>query len=39
MNEYRNKAERMDRLIGEVEGQGRVRRRLDEFGDLLGLVA
>ena len=27
----------MDQLLGE-EGQGRVRRRLDQFGDLLGLV-
>ena len=37
MEEYRKKADEMDRLLGE-EGQGRVRRRLDEFGDLLGLV-
>ena len=37
MGEYQEKAEKMDRLLGEV-GQGRVRRRLDQFGDLVGLV-
>ena len=37
MDEYREKADNMDRLLGE-EGQGRVRRKLDQFGDLLGLV-
>ena len=37
MGEYRDKAANMDRLLGE-EGQGRVRRRLDQFGELVGLV-
>ena len=37
MEEYRGKADTMDQLLGE-EGGGRVRRRLDQFGDLLGLV-
>ena len=37
MSEYRGKADTMDQLLGE-EGGGRVRRRLDQFGDLLGLV-
>ena len=39
MGEYRYKAERMDRLLGEQEeGRGRVRSRLDEFGDLITIV-
>ena len=37
MGEYRDKADRMDQLLGLEEG-GRVRRKLDQFGDLLGLV-
>ena len=37
MEEYRKKAENMDRLLGE-EGQGRVRRRLDQFRELVGMV-
>ena len=37
MGVYSGKADNMDRLLGE-EGQGRVRRRLDQFGDLIGLV-
>ena len=38
--EYREKAERADRLLGEEEeGRGRVRRRLDQYGQLVGLVA
>ena len=37
--EYREKAERADRLLGEEEeGRGRVRRRLDQFGQLVGIV-
>ena len=36
--EYREKAERVDRLLGE-EGRGRVRKRLEEFGEIVGLVA
>ena len=39
MGEYRKKAENMDRLLGEEEGRGRVRRRLDQFGELIGLVS
>ena len=37
MEEYRGKADGMDQLLGE-EGGGRIRRKLDQFGDLLGLV-
>ena len=37
MDEYRGKADGMDQLLGE-EGGGRVRRKLDQFGDLLGMV-
>ena len=37
MQEYREKADGMDQLLGE-EGGGRVRRKLDQFGDLVGLV-
>ena len=37
MEEYREKADDMDTLLGE-EGQGIVRRRLDQFGVLVGLV-
>ena len=37
MEDYRGKADGMDQLLGE-EGGGRVRRKLDQFGDLLGLV-
>ena len=37
MDEYRKKAEGMDRLLGE-QGQGRVRRKLDQYGHLIGLV-
>ena len=38
MGEYQEKAEKVDRLMGEEEGRGKVRRRLDQFGDLIGLV-
>ena len=39
MEEYRSKADRMDRMLGEVEeGRGRVRRQLDTYGDLLTIV-
>ena len=38
--EYEEKADRADRRIGEeVEGRGRVRRRLDQFGAIIGIVA
>ena len=39
MGEYRSKADVMDRLLGAEEGEGRVRRRLDQFGELIGLVS
>ena len=39
MGEYRVKADNMDRLLGKTEGVGRVRSRLGQFGDLVGLVA
>ena len=38
MGEYQKKADTMDRLLGDEEGNGRMRRRLDEFGDLLTVV-
>ena len=38
MGEYQEKAEKVDRLLGEEEGRGRVRRRLDQFGPLIGIV-
>jgi hypothetical protein len=37
MEEYRGEADGMDQLLSE-EGGGRVRRKLYQFGDLLGLV-
>ena len=37
--EYRKKAERVDRMFGEEEGRGRMRRRLDQFGPLIGLIS
>ena len=37
MEEYRGKADRMDALLGEDSG-GRVRKQLDLFGDLVGIV-
>ena len=40
MEEYRGKADKVDRLLGEEEeGRGRVRRRLDQFGMLIGIVS
>ena len=40
MEEYRGKADKVDRLLGEEEeGRGRMRRRLDQFGELIGLVS
>ena len=39
MEEYRSKADRMDRMLGEEEeGRGRIRRQLDTYGDLLTIV-
>ena len=37
MEEYRKKADDMDTLPGE-DGKKRVRRKLDQFGQLVGLV-
>ena len=37
--EYRQKAERVDRLGEEEEVRGRVRRRLDQYGQLVVIVA
>ena len=38
MGDYRQKAERVDRLLEEEEaGRGRLRRRLDQFGQLIGI--
>lgn len=36
MGEYRDKADRMDTLLGE--GEGRVRRQLDRYGQLVDIV-
>ena len=33
VKDYRGKADRMDELLGEEPGRGRVRARLDEFGE------
>ena len=38
MGEYQRKADRMDALLGEVGGGGRVRRRLDLLGELITVV-
>ena len=38
IGEYRSKADAMDRLLG-AGGEGRVRRRLDQFGELIGFVS
>ena len=38
MAEYQGKADRMDILLGEREGGGRVRQRLDLFGELITIV-
>ena len=38
MGEYRQKANSMDRLLGAEDGRGRVRRRLDDFNQLIGIV-
>ena len=36
VKEYQKKTDDMDRLLGEEEeGRGRIRRRLDQFGDLV----
>ena len=37
-SEYQRKADAMDRLLGEEEGRGRMRRRLDQFGELITIV-
>ena len=38
VKEYQGKADAMDRLLGEEEGRGRMRRRLDQFGELITVV-
>ena len=38
MGEYQVKADRMDTLLGEAGGGGRVRRQLDLFGELITVV-
>ena len=38
VKEYQGKVEDMDRLLGEEEGRGRMRRRLGQFGDLITIV-
>ena len=38
MPEYQEKAEKVDRLLGEEPGRGRMRRQLDTFNQLIGLV-
>ena len=38
MGEYQAKADRMDTLLGEAGGGGRVRRQLDLFGELITVV-
>ena len=38
MGEYQSKADRMDTLLGDGGGGGRVRRRLDLFGELITVV-
>lgn len=37
--EYQRKADRMDKMLGDRPGQGRVRSRLNEFGDLIPIVS
>ena len=40
MEEYKGKADKVDRLLGEEEeGRARLRRRLDQFGELIRLVS
>ena len=38
MGEYQEKADRMDILLGEEDGRGRVRRQLDIYGELVTIV-
>ena len=38
MGEYQRKADRMDALLGDGGGGGRVRRQLDRFGELITVV-
>ena len=39
MGDYCGKAAAMDRLLGGGAGKGRVKQRLDQFGELIGLVS
>ena len=38
MAEYQDKADRVDALLGEEGGGGRVRRQLDQYGELVTIV-
>ena len=38
MGDYQDKADDVDELLGEERGRGRVRRRLDDFNALIGIV-
>ena len=38
MSDYKGKADRMDMLLGKIGGGGRVRQRLDLFGELITIV-
>ena len=38
MGEHQGKADRMDALLGDKEGRGRVRHQLDLYGDLISIV-
>ena len=38
MAEYQDKADRVDALLGQEGGGGRVRRQLDQYGELVAIV-
>ena len=38
MGEYQEKADKLDQLLGNVDRVGRMKRRLDEFGNLISVV-
>jgi hypothetical protein len=38
MEEYQDKADDMDAMLGEVDGGGPIRRQLDQYGELLTVV-
>ena len=39
IREYRRKVDRMDEMLGEEPGRGRVRARLEEFGEVIPIVS